>query len=226
MDERISSLDNSYEAREKRSKVDSEEKLAPIVKRSDVIVKKEGIGKKVKKAFISDDAKDVTSYIIFDVLVPGIKDGIFATLERMFYGGGSYYSSRRDDRDSYYGRERTSYSSYYKRGRDRDRRDRDYYDDRDRRTEKVDYRNIVIRIQGPRQKDVEEAKEKAEDIVKTLRNYIHDYDSVPVARLLDLIGVAGEYTDNNIGWTRESDIGMKRVRDGYLIDVPEAEWIV
>lgn len=208
MSEIISSLDNSYEARDKRNKQDCEERLEPIVKKSDVIVKKEGIGKKVKKAFISDDAKDVTSYIIFDVIVPGIKDGIFATLERMFYGGSSY-SSRRDDRDSYYGRERTSYSSYYKKGRDR----RDHYyddDDRDHR-ERVDYRRIVLK-----------RREDAENIVRTLRDYIHDYDSVSVARLLDLVDEPGVYTDNNYGWTRESDIGMKRVRDGYLIDVPEA----
>lgn len=211
MDERISSLDNSYEAREKRSKVDSEEKLAPIVKRSDVIVKKEGIGKKVKKAFISDDAKDVTSYIIFDVIVPGIKDGIFATLERMFYGGSSY-SSRRDDRDSYYGRERTSYSAYYKKGRGRDR---DYYDDERDHREKVDYRHIVLK-----------RREDAENIVRALRDYIHEYDSVSVARLLDLVDEPGVYTDNNYGWVREEDIGMKRVRDGYLIDVPEARSLV
>ena len=97
---RISSLDNSYEAREKRSEIDKDDRLTPIVKRSDGIVKKEGVAKKVKKAFISEDAKDVGSYILFDIIVPGIKDGIFATLERMFYGGGSSYYSRRDDRDS------------------------------------------------------------------------------------------------------------------------------
>lgn len=204
-----SSLDNSFEAREERKR---SEKLDPIVKKSDVIVKKEPISKKVKKAFISDDAKDVTSYILFDIIVPGIKDGIFATLERMFYGSSSGYSSR--DRDTYYGRDRVSYASYYKK-RDSRERDRDRRDDILERDDRVDYRHIVLK-----------RREDAENIVRTLRDYIHDYDQVSVARLLDLIDEPGRYTDNNYGWTRESDIGIKRTRGGgYLIDVPEAEYL-
>lgn len=58
-----------------------------------------------------------------------------------------------------------------------------------------------------------------------MRDYIREYDSVSVARLLDLFDLPGKYTDNNYGWTRPEDICVKRVREGYLIDVPEAEYL-
>lgn len=122
------------------------------------------------------------------------------------YSGERRYRGRDRDRDY----ERTSYSSYYrssKRDRERDRK-------RIEEDDKVDYRNIIVRERAD-----------AEEIADKMNYYIHEYDSVSVAMLLDLIDLPGKYTDNNWGWTREGDIRVRRVRNGYLIDVPEAEYI-
>lgn len=194
-----SSLDNSYET---KLKTESKEKVSPIVSKN--ALAKESVGSKFKKSFFSDDMKDVGSYILFDLIVPGIKDGVLSAIERMFYGGSSDRYSRRDRRDD---RDRVSYSSYYKSSRDRDKRD-------DEKDEPVDYRHIVLRYE-----------DDAKKIVRKMRDYIREYDSVSVARLLDLIDQPGKYTDNNYGWTHEEDIGIRHVRNGYLIDVPEAVYL-
>jgi hypothetical protein len=203
----LNSLDNSFTTRFKKEKEAEQKHLAPIVTKDKVVSTKPSIGKRIKDSFFSRDMGDVMDYIINDLIVPGAQDFVIGALEYTF---GMTRSRRRDrDRDRNYGR--TSYSSYYSSGR----RDRDRDRDRDeRRDDKVDYRNIVITN-----------REDAEEIVKTLRNYINDYDSVSVSMLLDCVGEAGRYTDQNYGWTRVEDICVRRVRDGYLIDVPDAEYL-
>lgn len=206
-----SSLDNSFETRMKREKEAKEElaksEIKPIVKRDAVVTTEKGFFTKVKEAFISEDAKDIGDYIINDVIVPGIKDTVLSCIERAFGYSGErrYRDSRRRDT-----RERVSYSSYYTSSRDRDeRRNRE-----ERKEEKVDYRNVVLKN-----------RDDAEEIADRMNSYIHDYDSVSVAMLFDLIDLPGKYTDNNWGWTHEGDIRVRRVRNGYLIDVPEAEYL-
>ena len=205
-----SSLDNSFETRMKREKENEkakeETKVAPIVKKDQIVTVKKSWFSKFKDSFLSEDARDIGDYILNDLIIPGIKDTVLSTIERAFgYSGDrGYKRDRRDDR------ERVSYSSYY---RSNNRRD----DDRKRRMdvdEKVDYRNIILRN-----------REDAEDIADKMNYYIHEYDSVSVAMLFDLIDMPGRYTDNNWGWTREGDIRVRRVRNGYLIDVPEAVYI-
>lgn len=207
-----SSLDNSYETkiRKEHEASENEKKLKPVVKKENVVSSKETLGSKVKKSFISEDAKDIGSYILFDVLVPGIKDTIVSVVERALFGSSSGRRSYRDD-----SRDRVSYSSYYRSsGSSRNRRDeRDRRDDYDRRG-KVDYRNIVLRY-----------REDAEKVVRVLRDSIREYDSATVAALLDLVDENSSWTDNDYGWTDERDISVRHVRNGYLIDVPEARYL-
>lgn len=202
-----SSLDNSFESKIKKEKEESR----AIVKKEDVVIKKKTLGQKFKDAFISSDMSDVSDYILLDIIVPGIQNAIIDTLERIFSSGRSY--DRRDRRDSRYGR--TSYTSYY-RSDDRDRRKkrRDRYDDDDDREPEVDYRRIIVK-----------RREDAEQIVDRLRDEIREYDKTTVASLLESVEYTGDFTDNSWGWTSPSDIGVKRVRDGYLIDVREARYL-
>lgn len=202
-----SSLDNSFETKMKKEEMKEDTQIKPIVEAKNVVVKKKGLGTKIKESFISEDMKDVGDYIIFDVIVPGIKDAVLSTIERAFgYGG----SSRRDRDDR---RERTSYGSYYYKS-ERDNRRRERNRDRDRYDDKVDYRNIILRY-----------KEDADRVADSLNDYIEQYDSVSVATLLDLVNVPGKYVDNNWGWTRRGCIGVQHVRDGWRIAVPEAEYL-
>ena len=51
---------------------------------------------------------------------------------------------------------------------------------------------------------------------------MEEYHIVRVADLYDLVGVTGDYTDNNYGWTNIRNAKIVRVRDGYKIDMPRA----
>ena len=149
----------------------------------------------------------IRNYIIFDWLIPGIKNGILDILSLMFFDEvRDKRSSRRREK------ERTSYSSYYRgetrRGSSRER-ERDRY-----RDDKIDYQNIIL-----------ERREDAEDVVDALKERIDKNGAATVADLLDLIDEASQFTDNNWGWTHTRDIGIRRVSRGYLIDVARAEYL-
>lgn len=190
------------------------ERISPIVKREQVVSTRKPLRKKFAETFMTEDTKDVKSWVIMDVLIPGIKNTILDILSMVFFGETDSRSRRRSRR----GRDdRTNYSSYYRSGsdsRDRDyrrRRDRDdYYDSDDR----VDFRNIIVRNRSD-----------AENVIKALRDRIRDNGAASVADLLDLIDVAGRYTDNNYGWDDERDIGIRRVSSGFLIDVAEPKYL-
>lgn len=187
-------------------------KVKKVVDKDDIVSTHKSLGEKFADTFINESVDDVKSWLISDVVVPGIKNTILDMLGMMFFGG-SDYSRGRSSRS--YDRERVSYNSYYssgrrdRRDRDRDRRDRD---DGPRRDGKVDYKNIIFRD-----------RHAAEDLVSEMHRRIDDFDQVSIAEMFDMMEVTGKYTDNNWGWTRKSDIGIRRVSNGYLIDVAEAE---
>lgn len=192
----------------------SREKVSPIVKRDQVVSTKKPLGKKFAETFMTEDAKDVKSWLLMDVIIPGVKNTILDILSMMFFGEVDSRRGRgRRRRDD----DRRDYSSYYggssssrNRRDSRRRKDDSYYDSDDR----VDFRNIVLRN-----------RDDAEDLIEEMRRRIKSEESVSVATLLDLVDVPGRYTDNNWGWDDDRDIGIRRVSSGYLIDVAEPKYL-
>lgn len=184
------------------------EKAKAIVKPDAVVSTKTPVIKKMANSFIEEGARDIKNYIVDDVLIPGIKETILNILSMAFFGESSDYSrrSRRDDRRSY-----TEYSSYYGgRSRRSERSDR-----RSRREDvKADYKNIILKT-----------REDAEDVVEELYDRIKKNGDVSVAEFLEMVNAPSDFPDNNWGWTDERDIDIRRVRDGWLIDVERARYI-
>lgn len=184
------------------------EKLDSVVGKDALKRTKKPLSKKLmKKLFNADDISDMKDYILTEVILPGIGQfGLNAlsviffdrSLDPDFFRGGKSKKT--------YGR--ASYSSYYEKKRDRDRKKRRYYDDDE---DDIDYREIVLKYQ-----------EDAEKIVDEMYYRIDEEGSVSVAELFDMIDVSGEASDNDYGWTRKGDIGVKKVSGGFLIDVNEA----
>lgn len=199
---------NSHKYKAEKAAQMKREKTDPVVRRDQIVSTKKPLKKKFSELFMTEDTKDIKTWVIMDVLIPGIKSTILDILSMMFFGEIDSRSrrsrSRRDrgDRVDY----RSKYNSSSRRRRDRD----DYYDSDDR----VDFRNIVLRN-----------RDDAERLIEELRKRIRENDSVSVAELLDLIDVPGRYTDNNYGWDDERDIGIRRVSSGYLIDVAEPKYL-
>lgn len=186
---------NSHKA--KAEKQAAEKKKVQKVVKGKVKVKKKGELNKFADMFISEDAVNVKSYILMDVIVPLVKKGISDTVDMILYGG-SGSGSRRGSSS------KISYSSYYDR-RDIDRRASHV------RTGRYDFDSIVLESRG-----------EAEEVLDRLCELIDTYKVASVADLYDLVGVDFEYTDNKYGWTNLRNAEVVRVRDGYTLKLPKA----
>lgn len=197
---------NSNKPRDEMEK----EKVTPVVRNDSVVSSKTPLMQKFSNFFV-DDAEDLKSYIIFDVLIPGVKNTILDIIEMAFFGDSS--------RSKYGNSKHTSYASFYKGIKNSNRRStsssRHKIDDDEPVKGKTDYRNIILRNRN-----------EAEDVVSTMHERIDRYGSVTIAELFDLVDLPGNsYNDSNWGWTDEHDIGVRRVSKGYLIDVSQAQFI-
>ena len=196
--------DNSHKSRNEKKELISEKKEE---KRAEKVVhgkvkKKENGMRKLTDIFISEDVTNVKDYIIFDVVVPALKKAVYdlivGTLDMSLYGGRGNGSRPKADKVSY--RDYNDISRSGNRSGDRTRTASGYsYDD------------IVVETRG-----------EAETVLSRMDEIMEEYSIVRVADLYDLVGVTGDYTDNNYGWTNIRNAKIVRVRDGYKIDMPRA----
>lgn len=184
-----------------------ERHLDPVIKNGRVVSTKPSIGKRVKSLFIAEDIGDVKSWLIYDVAIPFVKDTVLDLMETAFFGGTTRRTRGSKRR---YSDTRTDYSASYK-SQSSKRRERDDRDD-DRRNRTADYRSIVL-----------SDRYDAQNVVESLHDRIDRYGNASVADLLELVDQTSKYTDTRWGWTEPSQIGIKRVSNGYLIDVDRAE---
>lgn len=189
---------------------EEKKKLKPIVNKEEITHSKKGFGKRLAETFIQGAKEDVKDHIIYDVIIPGVQDAFLDTMEMIFFGETS--GKRRRGRDRGY----TDYTAHYggrsSRGSSRSRRDSNR--DRDDESERVDYRDIVLRN-----------RDDAYEIVDQLYFRIHETGAATIADLLDLVDLPTKPSDNDWGWESKKDISVRRVSNGYLIDVERARYV-
>lgn len=193
-DYKANSHKSKAEAAEREKRVDK-----PVVtgKVSKVKSKKSS---KIASAFIGEDAGNVGSYIVNDILIPSIKKAVSDIVTdgvAMLLGTDKKRSGRSSS---------SGYVSY-----------RSYSDDRDdrfrssRTSRGYDFDNIVFDSRG-----------EAEEVLDRMDELIDTYRSVSVADMYDLAGLSCDYTDNKYGWTSLRSADVVRTRDGYIIKLPRA----
>lgn len=193
---------NSHRSKEEQKEKDVEKKELKKVVQGTAKVKKKGKTSKIAEMFIAEDATSVKSYIISDVLIPAAKklisDIVRDGIEMILYGG-----TNRGKRSSGFRADYVSYNRYS------DRR----YDDRPSDTSRVAYRydDVILETRG-----------EAEEVLDAMRDVIDTYEMVSVMDLYDLVGITGQYTDNNFGWKNLRNAEPIRVRDGYMLKLPKA----
>lgn len=192
---------NSHKFRDSQPPALTEKKKVEKVVRGKVRTKpKSGISK-ISEVFISEDAANVKSYIVMDVLVPAVKKAISDIvrdgIDMILYGE---LRGRKSSTNS-------SYVSY---------RDYSRSDDRDR------FRESRTRTGYNHDDIVLETRGEAEEVLSRMDELIDTYGVVSVADLYDLIGKSCEYTDNKYGWTNIRNAEPIRVRDGYMLKLPKA----
>lgn len=176
------------------------EKKDKIVQ-SKVIKSKPSVLKKAANIFFKDaaDEDDLKSTIIFDYLIPTMKDTIVEMgkmlLEGIFYGSTS--TRRKSGGSKPY---KVSYSDYY---------------DTDKKPKKAskgsNYSLDEIAM---------DSRADAERVLDTMIDLIHEYHCASVADFCDLVGVDSNFTDNKYGWTDLTHTRIYRNHNGYVIDFP------
>lgn len=191
-----------------------EKKVEKVVE-GKVIRRKKPLGKRFKEVFIGGDAQSVGQYVFFDILIPAAKDLAVDMAsqgaERLFFGEDNYRrSSRSRNRHS-----ATRIYHDYQRYSSRDPRDRPPSPRESGRYSRrhLDTDDIILATRA-----------EAEEVIDRMYDLLNRYEVVAVAELYELIGESGgPYTNSNWGWTDLRGTGIRRVREGYLLDLPRPE---
>lgn len=189
---------NSHTYKEGRKGSKEERKRVEKVVKGSVKTKKRNGMNKLTDVFISEDAANVKSYVVMDVLVPAIKkaisDIVTDGIDMILYGE----TGRTKKRSS------GSYVSYNR------------YSDRDRREERrssgsrFDYDDIAYETRGD-----------AEAVLDQMGALIDTYGLVTVLDMYDMAGRTAPYTSEKYGWTSIRNAEVVRVRGGdYIIKLP------
>ncbi len=56
-----------------------------------------------------------------------------------------------------------------------------------------------------------------------MNDIIETYEVASVADLQDLVGLPSSHVDNKWGWINLHDVQIRQIREGYVIDLPQAE---
>lgn len=188
--------DNSHNARENANKIDK--KLNKVVAGT-AKTRKKSKAEKLAGIFAPEDVTNVRSYILTDVIVPGIKNAVADVVSIMLFGEAGRIGGRKKNGS------KVSYQRYYE-----DRRDdrRDY--GRPRAAGGFEYDDIIFETRGD-----------ADLVLDQLDASIATYGLVSVADLYDLAGITcPSYTANKYGWTDLRNAKSVRTRDGYILQLP------
>lgn len=176
----------------------------------EVIRKKPGLGRRLASAFTGEDGRSVMSHVVWDVLIPAAKDMIAdagrETIERALYGESRGRSPR------------TNYNAIGYSLASRVNYNRPQQDNRPR----PDQRPKTVTTRGRVSIDdiVLSSHAEASEVISRLRALVSEYGRATVADLFDLVGVTGEYTDEKFGWVSLENVRPRRIREGYLLDLP------
>lgn len=174
-------------------------------------VQKQGLVKRLAKSIIEDSIETAKERAIEDIIVPGFKALIFDTITEMFdvmlFGGGGErpFRSSADRRISSRRQEKTSYSDYYDKGSRRGSRG-------DRREVFYEPDEIIV-----------DTRTEARNALDELDYTIRKYGQASVADFYDIVGVTGDWTDNQYGWTNLRGASIKPVRNGFMIVLPRTQ---
>jgi hypothetical protein len=169
-----------------------------------VQIHKKSVGKKFFETFLGDDLHNITTYVIYDVLVPALKSTVVEVvkggIDMFIYGEKQSSHVRREQ-----GRSIVNYTKAYERPEHNyNRRD----DSRSRATH--DFDNIMI-----------PSRVEAENVLSHLLDLIDNYREATVADLYELVGIRGEHVDRKYGWTNLSTATVTRHRNGgFVLNMP------
>lgn len=211
---------NSNKAKEEAAKENTpavpEEKNLEKVVTGEVVVRKQGFGRKFKGLFFGEDFKNVCSYVYEEKIIPGIQNALFDAIV-----GGA-------DR-ALWGR-RKSPTTHQHPGM----RPRIQYNNPDRG--RLDPRTMSARLpnQPPHRSQVNRreandivlaSRDDAKQVLDMMDNCINKYEVVSLADVYEILGLPKATVDQRWGWTNITSADIRQIRDGYLLELPPMEEI-
>jgi hypothetical protein len=194
-----------------RTPAKAEPKKIEKIVTGNVSRQKRSLGKKFHETFIGEDARGVWNFVAFDVLIPAAKDmlsdAVSQGIERMLFGESRGPSRRRRGSS---GGSTAGYINYnrYSSGPYRSDETRPPGMSRKARASH-DFDEIVL-----------DSRVDAEEVIDRMFDLINQYESATVSDLYELVGISGNFADEKWGWTNLAGAGVRRNRDGYLLDLP------
>ena len=191
-----------YKSNSDKARKEQSEKKVEAVITGTAKTRKKGEMQKFANVFIAEDANNVMSYILMEVIVPAAKkalsDIVTTGIDMILYGEAGRYKRNN-------GAQKVSYRNYYDQSSDRVRAGYG-----SQRRAGIDYDDIVFDTRGD-----------AESVLDAMHDIIAQYGTVSVADLYDLARVPNDnFTMNRYGWTSINGAQAVRVRDGYILKLP------
>jgi hypothetical protein len=212
---------NSYKNRDKSPRVPhgetvpQDKKITKVID-SDVVQRRKPLGKKIAETFSGDNMHEVGEYVLYDLVIPGVRDLLFDILtqglQRKLYGdvrgrriATGLAQAGQTTMKVAYNRISSPNSPTGRAGQpdgliDMSRRGRANHD----------FNEIVIADRG-----------EAERVLDTLVELVAMYGSATVYDLYELCGITGQFPDQKWGWDDLRASRVDRVREGHLLNLPK-----
>lgn len=220
----FSSLEYPSNAKLHKDETEEKKEIHKIISGT-VTMQKKPFGKRFKEAFFGDRAQDMKGYILTDVIVPTIRDTIWAAgsgaLEILLYG--EVRSRKRGygrpwdfplSRNSSFSDAYRSYDAYYGYGATR----KDSLKNGKREPEPARRSRSRQNVKDIRFSSRTDAKEVLDQLCELI-----DTDGYAGVRdLYAMIGEDANFVDEYWGWTDLSTAVIVPINGGYLLDLPKA----
>ena len=197
------------EAKEKEAI--QEEKIVTQVTTSKVIRRKKPLHSRVTDLLGTPDFNSVADQITKEVLIPSAKEMVEEAfgqgISRILWGEDRAHISRKASRN---GSGRVNYSGAFSNSTRPSIRD----EVPTVRRKTADYEEIILAT-----------RIEAEDVMDRMYDLLEAYDVVSVQDLYQLVGIVGNHQDQKWGWFSLKGLQARRIKGGYLLDVPAPEFL-
>lgn len=196
-------------SRRKKEEPDVEKKVERVTT-AEPIRRKKGLGRKFKDIFFGGDPRATANFIVQSVLIPAAKDMIIDAgregIEKLVRGE----SYRRHNRPTSGAQ---GYVAYNRMGPTRGPQ------------QELPSRTLSRNARARHDFDeiVLQSRAEAEEVIERMYDIVAKYDTATVADLYELVGIRSTHVDNKWGWSDMRGAGVARVRDGFLLELPDIQ---
>lgn len=175
-----------------------------------VVQRKKPFVRRLKEAFIAGEAVNFKEYIVFEMIVPAVRDTIrdvlMQSVERTIPG--SSHSPRAVRRSG----SMNSHINYNRSSNSPLRRNEPREVSQHARANH-DFNEIIL-----------DSYAEADLVLDRLNDSLEKYGKVSVAALYSFVGITPSFTDERWGWIDLRTAGVSRLRGGqYLLNLPDPE---